>query len=160
MLTELKKHFDAVKAGTEKLLTENAPEGVNSEPSAIPVPGSTSNATEAAPVSVEKLKQKENVEVTQHLLKVYPVNFGSTYYKGVKFSVTLCSADATWADAVTLMDEFIAHKECIAPDCFVQVSNVPPMPQPATTAPVLPQSAPPAAAPPTRNEADGKGRKP
>lgn len=120
---------------------ENAPESPDLEPSAIPVQGSPSNAPEAAPVSVENLKQKENVEVTQHLLKVYPVNFGSTYYKGVKFSVTLCSADATWADAVTLMDEFVAHKECIAPDCFVAPSNVTPMVQ-QQTAPTQPSATP------------------
>jgi hypothetical protein len=137
--------------------TRNAPEpqGATKAPlPAIPVPGSISDAPEAAPVRSETMPQKEIVG----MLKVYPVDFGSIYYKGIKFSVTL-EAGGTFDQAIELMEEFAKHRELIAPNCLVaqQPANVTALPQ---VTPQLPTVAPTAQTNGTPGTPDGKGRVP
>lgn len=49
---------------------------------------------------------------------VYPMANGGIVYKGAVFSVTL-RFGGTWDMAVYLMDQFVAHKELIAPNCLI-----------------------------------------
>lgn len=148
-------------ASTENDDAQNAPEQPEIEASATSVPETANGSASAPALRSENSNLKGVSDMPIGQLKVYPVDFGSIWYKGIKFSVTL-EAGGTFDQAIALMDEFAAHKELIAPNCLVP-SNVTTM-QPATnTAPSLPtltQSAPVATPAPTSSEPDGKGRVP
>src|SRR5258706_915424 len=127
-------------------------------------PATTTNQLMQPPVQAEEKRnsgpvvKQGNVDMPQRLLKVYPADFGSIIHKGIKFSVTLCSDDATWEDAVALMDRFAVHADAITAECKVQSqpANVTALPQ-TSTAPALP---PPAGAPPAPGTPDSAGRVP
>lgn len=142
---------NAVKYGLPKTALEKADV---SQPQATTADNSVPSnlVPEKAPKSgIEESESK----VSQHLLKVYPVDFGSIIHKGIRFSVTLCSDDATWDDAVRLMDQFAAHAECISETCKVGATPAKPANMTTLPAPTLP--APASAA---IGERDSAGRVP
>jgi len=90
-------------------------------------------------------------------LAVWPTDRGCTIYKGVRFSVTLYAPDATWDDAVRLMEQFVTHPDNIHPSCRVQPAAA--QPPVASAAPPARQDAPPSATQPPAVQSGDKPAK-
>ncbi len=153
MLAEIGQHFSKVRSGKAELLslkvpdlppTENATKKAD-EPTSSQTSTNNSVALKTVPESgTKKAIVESETKPVQHLLKVYPANFGSVIHRGYKFSVTLCSDDATWDDAIRLMNIFVDNA-IISDDCKVQAqpANVASVPAPSN----ITQMTPPAPAP-------------
>lgn len=87
-------------------------------------------------------------------LAVWPTDRGCTIYQGVRFSVTLYAPDATWDDAVRLMEQFTANPDSIPAACRVSVDNTQPA-APRPSAPPMASSGQPPKLPETQT-ADSK----
>jgi hypothetical protein len=93
-------------------------------------------------------------------IAVWPTDRGCTVFRGVRFSVTLYAPDATWDDAVRLMEQFTDHPESIHPSCRVQPQTAPQVAPLASAAPARvpavndapPQAAAPAGDKPSKSE--------
>lgn len=157
MLMELKAHFTAVWDERAELKKTAVKKADTSQPQATTADDSVPSKIEPKNPSNLGIQESER-QVFQPLLKVYPADFGSIVYKGIKFSVTMGDG-ATFDMALRLMEEFAAHADMIIPTCKVsaQPSNVSQMP----VAPQLPTTnSAPQAAPQVGGKPDNKGRVP
>ncbi len=164
------KAYDAAQTYIGKIKAERASSALN-EQSKGTTPETTNESASTPPDAKAGQLQPVPSNVIYaapafahpEMVIVYPADFGSILYKGIKFSVTL-RAGGTFDMAVKLMDEFVAHKELIAPSCLVQATaapNVIPMAQPAAAAlPMAAGQAAPIPAAPAGAAPDSKGRIP
>lgn len=97
-------------------------------------------------------KEKTMIEHNYQPVAVWPHDHGQTVYKGIRFSVTLYAPDATWDDAVRLMEQFAAHPEALHPSCRVTAQQpAPTAPLPSAQQSVPPQQQAPATQPQQQN---------